>query len=102
MWLKQHVETTVKKAFGRHGAIYCQVISNWHLIVGKQLKGKSIPVGIKFPKNKSNGATLLLEVINPCYGLEAQMMTKTILDKMAVYFGYKAISKIKIIIGNGR
>ena len=100
MWLKGYVENAIKNVFERHGTIYCKMVSNWSLIVGEQLKHKAIPVGVKFSKNKSNDATLLLEVVNPCCGLEVQMMTTTILDKIAVYFGYKAVSKIKITIAN--
>ena len=102
MWLKQHVEKAIRNVFGPHGAIYCKMVSDWSLIVGEQLKDKAVPVGMKFPKHKSNDATLSLEVVDPCYGLEIQMMTKTILDKIAMYFGYKAISKIKITIANNK
>ena len=100
MWLKQHIEKSVGNVFGPHGTIYCKIVSDWSSIVGEQLKYRATPIGISFPKDKSNGATLSLEVVNPCYGLEVQMIKKTILEKISVYFGYKAISKIKITIAN--
>lgn len=100
MWLKQHVEKSVKDFFG--SPIYSKIVSDWSLIVGEQLKDKATPIHIRFPKGKSNNGTLSLEVLNPCYGLEVQMMTKTILEKISIYFGYKAISKIKIVIANDK
>ena len=102
MWLKQHIEKSIGNVFGTYGTIYCKIVSDWSLIVGEQLKHKATPIGINFSKNKSNSATLSLEVLNPCYGLEVQMMTETILEKLSIYFGYKAISKIKITIPNDK
>lgn len=100
MWLKNHVEDAIQPVFKKHSSIYYKIIFNWPLIVGANLRDKVFPVGIRSSAKESTDTTLLLEVKNPCHGLEAQMMSGTILDKISVYFGYKAVSKIKIIITN--
>jgi hypothetical protein len=102
MWLKKHIFDATKPVFKNYGIVYHKIMSEWSLIVGKELQNKVTPIDVKFPKNKTTDATLLLEVENPSYGLEVQMMTFIILDKIAIYFGYKVVKKIKIIPSNGK
>ena len=100
MWLRNHVENAIQPVFKKYGSVYYKIVSNWPLIVGTRLKDKVFPAGVRSSKKKSDDTTLLLEVKNPCHGLEVQMMSSTLVDKISLYFGYKVISKIKITIAN--
>ncbi|MFK7760954.1 MAG: DciA family protein [Candidatus Midichloriaceae bacterium] len=95
MWLKNHIEHAIKPLFNKNSAPYYKMLFYWDLIVGDDLKYKILPQDIKFSKNKIN--TLTVKIDNHCNILKIQMMIPNIIDKITRYFGYKIISKIKII-----
>ncbi len=95
MWLKNHIEHAIKPLFNKNSTPYYKMLFYWDLIVGDDLKYKILPQDIKFSKNQIN--TLTVKINNHCSILDIQMMTPNIIDKITRYFGYKIISKIKII-----
>ena len=95
MWLKNHIEHAIKPLFNKNSTPYYKMLFYWDLIVGDDLKYKVLPQDIKFSKNNIN--TLTVKIDNHCNILDIQMMTPNIIDKITRYFGYKIISKIKII-----
>ena len=95
MWLKNHIEHAIKPLFNKNSAPYYKMLLYWDLIVGDDLKYKILPQDIKFSKNSIN--TLTVKIDNHCNILNIQMMIPNIIDKITRFFGYKIISKIKII-----
>ena len=75
-----------------------QIISSWNSLIG-EFKNYASPIRIKFPKNKFDEGTLIVNVKSGI-GPEIEMKSKDIINKINSMFGYKAINKIKIQNGN--
>lgn len=85
---------------GKNGFVETDIISNWSEIVGDKLAQFSFPQKIDFPRNKKNNGCLHLTVPSGAFAVEIQHREKYILDKINTYFGYNAVSSLRIIQNN--
>tara|TARA_B100001093_G_C26435663_1_gene845881 strand:- start:49 stop:495 length:447 start_codon:yes stop_codon:yes gene_type:complete len=88
-------ENIVKKRLSRLGAIQTHILLNWNYIAEEYAK-ITIPDKIKFNRNKSTDGQMMIKVQNG-FGPEIQHATPFLLNQINSRFGYKAITKIKII-----
>ncbi len=77
-----------------HSSIYCA----WREIVGDNIARFSWPQRVSFDKNTNSYSTLHLEVSNSSFATELKYLETHLLEKIALFFGYNAISHIKIKI----
>jgi hypothetical protein len=82
--------------YAKRGFVANKIISDWELIVGKSLARYSIPRKLFFAKDKKAGGVLNVDVFDSGMAMEMTYMEPIILEKIATYFGYKAIDKLKI------
>lgn len=71
------------------------LILNWRSIVGEEIAKCTRPKKISYAQNINSGM-LHLAVINGSKALEMQHMISFIVEKITVFFGYKAVYNIKI------
>ena len=90
--LIEPVTRPVLKAQGLAGS---RVLTDWESIVGPQLAKHTLPEKLSFPKGKKTGGTLTISTENG-FATELQHMQPLILERMAGYFGYQAVSRIVI------
>ena len=88
-------ENIVEKNLSRLGSIQNHIFFNWAHIAG-QYADITIPHKIKFGKKKNIDGQITIKVQNG-FGLEVQYAIPLLLDQINARFGFKAISKIKII-----
>ena len=88
-------ENIVEKNLSRLGSIQNHIFFNWTHIAGKYAD-ITIPYKIKFGRKKNIDGQITIKVQNG-FGLEVQYGIPLLLDQINARFGYKAISKIKII-----
>ena len=88
-------ENIVEKNLSRLGSIQNHIFFNWAHIAG-QYADKTIPHKIKFGRKKNIDGQITIKVQNG-FGLEVQYAIPLLLDQINARFGFKAISKIKII-----
>ncbi len=88
-------ENIVQKNLSRLGSIQNHIFFNWAHIAG-QYADITIPHKIKFGKKKNIDGQITIKVQNG-FGLEVQYAIPLLLDQINARFGFKAISKIKII-----
>ena len=88
-------EIIVEKNLSRLGSIQNHIFFNWAHIAG-QYADITIPHKIKFGKKKNIDGQITIKVQNG-FGLEVQYAIPLLLDQINARFGFKAISKIKII-----
>jgi hypothetical protein len=93
--LQKAAETVTRPAFKYRGLAHARLVSDWRHIAGSVLAEKALPLNIRFPKGQKDGGTLYLAVASG-WGLEVQHLEPIILEKIATYFGYRAIAKIHI------
>ena len=88
-------ENIVEKNLNRLGSIQNHIFFNWVHIAG-QYADITIPYKIKFGRKKNIDGQITIKVQNG-FGLEVQYAIPLLLNQINARFGYKAISKIKII-----
>jgi hypothetical protein len=87
-------ENIVERSVSRLGAIQTHIFLNWKNIAG-QYADVTFPDKIKFDKKKNHGQ-IIMKVQNG-FGPEIQHAIPFLLNQINSRFGYKAITKIKII-----
>ncbi len=101
-----------KKIFEKYGFSMVQLVTNWPAIVGSELAQSTRPEKLKWPHRSKDyiddtttdqsqfkneeGATLLLRVEGP-RSLEIQFASSQIIERINTFYGYKAITKIRIL-----
>jgi len=93
--LSKCVENLTRPALRSQGLAGSRIISEWQAIVGANLAQHSLPQKLSFPAGKKTGGTLSIAVENG-FATELQHLQQIILERLAVYFGYRAVSRIVI------
>jgi hypothetical protein len=95
------IDNVTKEYRKEHGDILYNLIKLWPKIIGDRLSRISMPVKLQFSKGNTNG-TLIIEVMSPAFSLEVQAMEHIIVQKVAVFFGYQSIARIRVQASNNR
>ncbi len=93
--LSQCIEPITRPVLKTQGLAGSKIISEWGFIVGNKLSSHCIPQKLSFPSGKKSGGTLSIAVENG-FATELQHAQSIILEKLAVYFGYRAVARINI------
>lgn len=93
--LNECVEPLIQPVLKEKGLAGSRILTDWAKIVGSQLANRSQPEKLSFSRGKTTEGTLTIAVENG-FATELQYQTPLILERLAVYFGYKAISRIII------
>jgi len=93
--LDQCIEPLTRPIFKTQGLAGSRIVSDWASIVGPGLAAHTMPEKISFPKGQKTGGTLVISTENG-FATELQHMSPQILERLASYFGYTAISRITI------
>ncbi|AIL12800.1 hypothetical protein IM40_03515 [Candidatus Paracaedimonas acanthamoebae] len=85
----------VKASFEKKGFIQAKILLEWGKIVGQEMSEKCIPEKLVFPKEKKIDGTLYLNV-EISAGLLIEYGAPLIIDKINSYFGYQAVTRLKL------
>ena len=94
--LSTSVEQVVKPVYKKHGFAESRILTQWQDIVGSELAAYSIPQKLIFPRGKKEDGTLHVLVASG-RALELQHMQPVILDKITMYFGYPAVTRLQFM-----
>lgn len=72
------------------------MVKNWEEIIGKKYASFCYPKAISFAKDKKSGGKLTIAVYNSSIGFFLENNSEIIIERIAVFYGYKAIEKIII------
>ncbi|AIF81264.1 hypothetical protein I862_03520 [endosymbiont of Acanthamoeba sp. UWC8] len=92
------IEEVTKPICKQYGFINFKITANWQQIVGVRIAQICSPVVVKFQGEENINGILTIGVENPGFGLEIQANSNIIVEKIATYFGYRAVDKIKLQI----
>ncbi len=102
------VPTLTRKAFEKYGFSASTLLTDWAAIVGNDLAGYTRPERLKWPRAGMThepieaggrgrpGAVLQLRV-DPARALDVQYATAEIIERINSYFGYRAITDLRIL-----
>jgi hypothetical protein len=91
------LNSLAKKLIGKKGFTEIDILLNWEDIIGEELSTEITPMKINFKRGEKTNGILQLATKSGAYALEIQHRENIIIDKINSYFGYKAVSGIKII-----
>jgi hypothetical protein len=95
--LSSSLNFVTKPIFKQRGFVENKIITDWDFIVGKELGSCSTPKKISFAKDKKANGILHVEVYDSGLAMEMTYMEPVLIEKISVYFGYKAVEKLKIL-----
>lgn len=93
--LKDLVNNVTKPAMQKRGFYESRLLSEWPQIVGDTIANYCIPQTIVHDRYEREGNKLHL-LVDPAWALEVQYMEAVMIERIATYFGYRAIERIVI------
>ena len=100
--LDKEFRALTRAAFARYGFAYADLITQWPAIIGDTLAQWCEPERIRWPRSgadeRKQGGTLVIRVV-PGRGLDLQHETPQIIDRINSFYGYSAISSVRIMQG---
>jgi hypothetical protein len=101
--LDKHFKQLTRAAFERHGFAYGEALMQWDAIVGERLAQHTRPLKLKWPRQDRSaqkfGGILTVEAA-PGFAMELHYQTPRLIERLNGYFGYGAVSAIKIVSGS--
>ena len=86
-----------RKMLGKKAFAEADVICHWKEIAGEETARFSKPLKIDFKKDERTKGTLWIEISGGAYALEIQSKSTLLISKVNTFFGYEAVSTIKMI-----
>jgi hypothetical protein len=103
-----YVPKLTHKAFEKFGFAAAALITDWAMIVGKDIATYTAPERLKWPRGADfagdsdeggagrPGATLIIRV-EPARALDAQYKGQLIIERINGHFGYRAVAELRIL-----
>ena len=83
---------------GKKGLLHADIIRYWPEILGPELASGITPAALSFSK-KTEGAILTVKAFSGAFAVEFSARKEQIRDRLNFYFGYTAVSDIRIVQG---
>ncbi len=85
---------------GSHGFAQADILSQWNAIAGDRLAGLCKPERIKWPRaGEQRGGTMILQATQG-RALDVQYAIPALKERVNQFFGYEAITAIKVVQGH--
>lgn len=95
----RHAADTLRKRFGaaaaRRGFAEPEVLTRWDEVIGTHLASFCQPVKISYGRSQGFGATLYVEALGG-RAPEIEHQAPQILERINQFYGYRAVSRLKI------
>lgn len=101
-----YVPKLTHKAFEKYGFAAAALITDWAVIVGKEVASYTSPERLKWPRGVDYevedanagrpGATLIVRV-EPARALDVQYRAHQLLERINGHFGYRAVAELRIL-----
>jgi hypothetical protein len=103
-----YVPKLTHKAFEKYGFAAAALITDWEVIVGKDMAAFTAPERLKWPRGVGfgeeldeieagrPGATLIVRV-EPARALDVQYRAQQLLERINGHFGYRAVGELRIL-----
>ena len=95
--LDYHIDQITRKVFREKNFALAQLITDWEKIISDEIVSReTLPTKIIFPQGKNTDGTLHIQSESAIAPLLIQKEAE-IINNISSFFGYKAISKIKVV-----
>lgn len=97
--LGDEVNKIIRGIFRKQNPILAELIVQWPKIVGAKFSTSSFPIKItRYTENRQKKSQLHIGCQNSALSMEMSFHQDIIIERIAVYLGYKAIHKVKIVV----
>ena len=97
--VSQNVYSIVKKILQHQSPLFAEILLNWSKIAGVRFYDKTRPLKISTGKEKGVNINILHIIANnPSVALELSYQQDLIIERMALYLGFKGIQKLRIVV----
>lgn len=90
------VQKLVRPLLGKHAQAEAEFLIAWNSIMGEELAGLAVPLGITFPKRGERLSGTLTLSCESAAALELQHKSPQILERANRFFGYQAIDRLAL------
>ena len=87
------LSSAVGKAYRKYGFASAELLTEWPRVVGERLADATMP------EKLTRDGTLTVRV-TPGFALELQHLEPQVLERIATYFGYRAVTRLKLAQGH--
>lgn len=97
--LIEDINKIIYNVFKRQHPLLAEMVINWGKIVGIKFSEKSSPLKVITNVTKEKKENILyVAVQNSSISLEMAYQQEIILERIAIYLGYKGIHKIRLMV----
>jgi len=90
----------LRKVIGQKNKVLAEIIINWPRIVGADLARDVSPMKIYSIREKGEQLNvLLISAASSASGLKLSYQQELVIERIAIYFGHKAVHRLKIKTG---
>jgi len=97
--LARLVPPLARKAYRRRGFVNDEALAHWAEIVGEELAQTTVPLRLRFGRGARRGGILELRV-EPAVATAVQHRSEEIRARLNRYFGYEAVSTLRLVQGS--
>ncbi|MES2214871.1 MAG: DUF721 domain-containing protein [Pseudomonadota bacterium] len=97
--IADNIDKVLRKVFARHDKAFAEIMIHWHKITGPQFGSRTFPLKISQMTEKGLKInTLHVGAKDAATSLEFSYHQDVVIERIAVYFGYKHVDKLRIKI----
>lgn len=97
--LTREVRALTKPILGKRGFSGADILENWADIVGGELAVGVVPEKLAFPPGARVNGTLHVKSVGGAFALLFEHNKERVMQRINTYFGYPAVSRVKITQG---
>jgi hypothetical protein len=99
--IKDNLDLIVRRVLSKQHPLLPDIMINWKKIVGSKVSTKTYPLKITTGIHKGQKINILhVQTENSSIALEISFQQEIILERIAIYLGFKAIHNLRVMIYN--
>lgn len=100
--IKDNLDLILRRVLNKQHPLLAEIVINWHKIIGSAISAKAHPLKITSSKYKGKKTNILhIQIENSAVHPEIAFQQEIILERIAIYLGFKAIHSLWIMVYNG-
>ena len=98
--LGDSINFILRRIIGQKSKVLAEIIINWPRIVGADLSSNVSPMRIYSAREKGEQVNVLLvQADSSAVGLKLSYQQELVIERIAIYFGHRAVHRLKIKTG---
>ena len=97
--ISENIDKVLRTVFSKHSKAFAEIMINWPKVAGSKFGSSTAPVKIAtITEKKVQIKVLYIKATDAETSLEFTYHQDIILERIAVYFGYRAVDKLRVVL----